>query len=409
MQLGPSRRTPGSRLRLQRRCGAKAHRVRQRRRLLARRHGQEARPAASAIWIMVPSGDPVDQTIAKLEALHESRRHPSSTAATPTTRTPAPPRRSSPPRASSSSTCGTSGGVWGISKRATHDDRRRQEHPSKRLTPIFETLAPAADEGWGHVGPPAPATSSRWCTTASSTASCRPTPRASPSSRPRSRSTSTSCRSPRSGATARRPLLAARPHRRRAQEEPHPRRSRSLRARLRRRPLDRLRSHRPQRLRARHHRVAHPPPPFARRKQLHRPHALHHAQRVRRPRRQERLANSENANISEVNQSTVQNANFTYEWASSHVHWQLPTESLAPRARRQAMATMKMVVRPEDLSQVSKGSERTFPDPCVVVIFGASGDLTKRKLLPALYPPRAAEPAARGVRRRRRSPPRSFR
>ena len=25
------------------------------------------------------------------------------------------------------------------------------------------------------------------------------------------------------------------------------------------------------------------------------------------------------------------------------------------------------------------------PDPCVVVIFGASGDLTKRKLLPALY------------------------
>src|SRR6202789_2406040 len=26
-----------------------------------------------------------------------------------------------------------------------------------------------------------------------------------------------------------------------------------------------------------------------------------------------------------------------------------------------------------------------IPDPCVVVIFGASGDLTKRKLLPALY------------------------
>ena len=25
------------------------------------------------------------------------------------------------------------------------------------------------------------------------------------------------------------------------------------------------------------------------------------------------------------------------------------------------------------------------PDPCVVIIFGASGDLTKRKLLPALY------------------------
>lgn len=26
-----------------------------------------------------------------------------------------------------------------------------------------------------------------------------------------------------------------------------------------------------------------------------------------------------------------------------------------------------------------------MPQPCVVVIFGASGDLTKRKLLPALW------------------------
>src|SRR3979411_2435454 len=26
-----------------------------------------------------------------------------------------------------------------------------------------------------------------------------------------------------------------------------------------------------------------------------------------------------------------------------------------------------------------------IPDPCIVVIFGASGDLTKRKLLPALF------------------------
>ena len=33
---------------------------------------------------------------------------------------------------------------------------------------------------------------------------------------------------------------------------------------------------------------------------------------------------------------------------------------------------------------VTPQSERT-PDPCIVVIFGASGDLTKRKLLPALY------------------------
>ncbi|WP_348267995.1 glucose-6-phosphate dehydrogenase [Edaphobacter paludis] len=36
------------------------------------------------------------------------------------------------------------------------------------------------------------------------------------------------------------------------------------------------------------------------------------------------------------------------------------------------------------VTPVSPQPERT-PDPCVVVIFGASGDLTKRKLLPALY------------------------
>jgi glucose-6-phosphate 1-dehydrogenase len=28
---------------------------------------------------------------------------------------------------------------------------------------------------------------------------------------------------------------------------------------------------------------------------------------------------------------------------------------------------------------------RRTPDPCAMVIFGASGDLTERKLLPALY------------------------
>ena len=34
--------------------------------------------------------------------------------------------------------------------------------------------------------------------------------------------------------------------------------------------------------------------------------------------------------------------------------------------------------------QANKGKE-SIPEPCIVVIFGASGDLTKRKLLPALY------------------------
>ena len=47
------------------------------------------------------------------------------------------------------------------------------------------------------------------------------------------------------------------------------------------------------------------------------------------------------------------------------------------------MVTTEVTVSPDEL-QASRAAERA-PDPCVVVIFGASGDLTKRKLLPALY------------------------
>jgi glucose-6-phosphate 1-dehydrogenase len=48
------------------------------------------------------------------------------------------------------------------------------------------------------------------------------------------------------------------------------------------------------------------------------------------------------------------------------------------------MTTIQMNVRPEDLSQVPKGNER-IPEAGILAIFGASGDLTKRKLLPALF------------------------
>ncbi len=48
------------------------------------------------------------------------------------------------------------------------------------------------------------------------------------------------------------------------------------------------------------------------------------------------------------------------------------------------MATVQMKVRPEDLSRLPATNER-IPNPGIMVIFGASGDLTKRKLLPALF------------------------
>jgi glucose-6-phosphate 1-dehydrogenase len=48
------------------------------------------------------------------------------------------------------------------------------------------------------------------------------------------------------------------------------------------------------------------------------------------------------------------------------------------------MATIQANVRPEDLSHVTQ-SPQHIPNPGILVIFGASGDLTKRKLLPALF------------------------
>jgi glucose-6-phosphate 1-dehydrogenase len=49
------------------------------------------------------------------------------------------------------------------------------------------------------------------------------------------------------------------------------------------------------------------------------------------------------------------------------------------------MATTEVKIAPEDIEQAQSPGRERLPDPIVVVIFGASGDLTKRKLLPALY------------------------
>ena len=76
------------------------------------------------------------------------------------------------------------------------------------------------------------------------------------------------------------------------------------------------------------------------------------------------------------------------------------------------MATPEVKATPA--APVAKQAPERKPDPCVVIIFGASGDLTKRKLLPALYHleqsgllPKeicgcgSGTPAARGQRLRR--------
>ncbi|HLU10132.1 MAG TPA: decarboxylating 6-phosphogluconate dehydrogenase [Oceanobacillus sp.] len=47
---------------------------------------------------------------------------------------------------------GTSGGVWGLKEGYSLMIGGNKE-PVERLRPIFETLAPAPDKGWGHMGP----------------------------------------------------------------------------------------------------------------------------------------------------------------------------------------------------------------------------------------------------------------
>ena len=104
-----------------------------------------------AIWIMVPQGDPVDQTIAKLEPLlnpgdilidggnsnykDTMRRHKEVAA-----------------KGFQFVDVGTSGGVWGL-KEGYSMMIGGDKEPVESLRPIFEALAPAADKGWGHVGP----------------------------------------------------------------------------------------------------------------------------------------------------------------------------------------------------------------------------------------------------------------
>jgi 6-phosphogluconate dehydrogenase len=107
--------------------------------------------APRAVWMMVPSGDPVDQTIAKLEKLLSPgdiiidggnsnykdtiRRHGEVTA-----------------KGFQYVDCGTSGGVWGL-KEGYSMMIGGDKEPVEHLRPIWEALAPAPDKGWGHVGP----------------------------------------------------------------------------------------------------------------------------------------------------------------------------------------------------------------------------------------------------------------
>ena len=108
-------------------------------------------PAPRTLWLMVPAGAITDQTIEKLLPLlgagdalidggnsnyKDTQRRAALAAA----------------RKIDYVDSGTSGGIWGLAEGYSlmiGGDKAAVE----RLTPLFQTLAPAPDSGWGHVGP----------------------------------------------------------------------------------------------------------------------------------------------------------------------------------------------------------------------------------------------------------------
>lgn len=109
-------------------------------------------PEPRAIWLMVPAGAAVDDTIAALRPLlahgdilidggnsnyKDSQRRALALAE----------------ELIDFVDCGTSGGIWGLTEGYCLMLGGRVEAVD-RLQPLLATLAPAADRGWGRVGPP---------------------------------------------------------------------------------------------------------------------------------------------------------------------------------------------------------------------------------------------------------------
>ncbi|MDH3261944.1 MAG: decarboxylating 6-phosphogluconate dehydrogenase [Acidimicrobiia bacterium] len=108
-------------------------------------------PDPQIVWIMVPAGGPVDQTI---EAVLPFLRSGAVIIDGGNSYYRDTLRRAEQCDSSGVQVidCGTSGGIWGLAEgysMMVGGDQQVVEN----LRPIFETLAPAADQGWGRVGP----------------------------------------------------------------------------------------------------------------------------------------------------------------------------------------------------------------------------------------------------------------
>ncbi len=107
--------------------------------------------APRAVWIMIPAGEPTEKTVAELLELLQ----PGDTIIDGgNSNYKDTIRRAKMVQASGLHyiDVGTSGGIWGLQEGYSLMVGG-QTDAVERLRPIFETLAPAADQGWGHVGP----------------------------------------------------------------------------------------------------------------------------------------------------------------------------------------------------------------------------------------------------------------
>jgi 6-phosphogluconate dehydrogenase len=108
-------------------------------------------PAPRAVWVMVPAGEITGRTIDDLAAhlvAGDTLVDGGNSHYRDTVRRAAALRE----RGVSLVDAGTSGGIWGLAE--GYSLMIGGDAPAvERLRPIFETLAPAADRGWGRVGP----------------------------------------------------------------------------------------------------------------------------------------------------------------------------------------------------------------------------------------------------------------
>lgn len=110
-----------------------------------------ALPAPRTVWLMVPAGRIVDETLAQLLPLlapGDSVIDGGNSNYKDTMRRAAELAE----RGLHYVDSGTSGGIWGLAEGYSLMIGG-DEAAVERLRPIFETLAPAADRGWGRVGP----------------------------------------------------------------------------------------------------------------------------------------------------------------------------------------------------------------------------------------------------------------